>query len=328
MKQISFIIPVYNTPLDQLQACIASIISIEHCDYEIVVINDGSAQSLRELYDGYFAALNKPQIKCIYQVNRGVSAARNIGLSAATGKYVMFVDADDTIIAGTLDRAYDADIILFDYLRTKGQKKSRLVPLRDHPNGNVPWQELVWQMIQGQTRTCRHLYRREFLTDNQICFEEGCIHGEDTKFNFHCAVSHPTVEYVKQPLYCYNFSSQTVLSRWKRAPELMIKSEAECYAQYISCLPNVFPSDAEQRKKILAVRRVGDIFRNGMELCCAGQATENNRAEIERLMAQIQLPPTTDRKTRNCYNMILKRRWGCLTVVAKLRLLYLKLTGI
>ena len=92
MKKISFIIPAYNAE-KVIEECIRSIIKIDYNNYEIVVVNDGSTDHTEEIIKSY----NDARLKVITQKNSGVSTARNRGLLEASGEYIAFVDADDTL---------------------------------------------------------------------------------------------------------------------------------------------------------------------------------------------------------------------------------------
>lgn len=89
---ISIIIPVYNSE-KYLSYCIESVLSQTFRDFELFLINDGSTDSSGEICDEY--AQRDKRIKVIHKSNSGVSGARNCALDIATGKYVMFMDADD-----------------------------------------------------------------------------------------------------------------------------------------------------------------------------------------------------------------------------------------
>ena len=91
-KLISFIIPVYNTE-KYLEECINSILDQINDKCEIILIDDGSTDNSGLICDSY-AAINH-EIKVVHQENRGLAAARNIGLDHANGEYIAFVDSDD-----------------------------------------------------------------------------------------------------------------------------------------------------------------------------------------------------------------------------------------
>ena len=98
MISISVIIPSYNRA-HLLPRCLNSVISQEYAPVEIIVVDDGSTDSTRDLLKRSY-----PGIRLITQVNKGVSAARNVGISAAKGDWLAFLDSDDTWFPGKLRR--------------------------------------------------------------------------------------------------------------------------------------------------------------------------------------------------------------------------------
>ena len=93
-EKISVIVPVYNTE-EYLHRCIDSILGQTYPNLEILLINDGSTDNSGKICEDY--ARKDTRIKVIHQENKGQSAARNVGLNAATGEYVNFIDSDDWI---------------------------------------------------------------------------------------------------------------------------------------------------------------------------------------------------------------------------------------
>ncbi len=94
MPTLSVIMPVYNKAR-YLEASINSILAQTYKDYEVIVINDGSTDSSKDIIES-FAALDQ-RIKLINIDNHGVSHARNIGLKHAKGLYITFIDSDDSL---------------------------------------------------------------------------------------------------------------------------------------------------------------------------------------------------------------------------------------
>lgn len=89
---ISVIIPVYNVG-GVLRRCLDSVINQTWRDLEIVLIDDGSTDESPKICDEY--AMLDSRIRVIHQKNKGVSAARNVGVKQSTGEYISFVDSDD-----------------------------------------------------------------------------------------------------------------------------------------------------------------------------------------------------------------------------------------
>ena len=91
MPKLSIIVPIYNVEAD-LPKCIESILAQNYKDFELILINDGSPDNCMQIIEQY--KQKDPRIISIHQKNKGVSAARNAGLSIATGEYIGFIDAD------------------------------------------------------------------------------------------------------------------------------------------------------------------------------------------------------------------------------------------
>lgn len=90
---ISVIVPIYNVGGRVLRRCIDSVLNQTWQNLEIILVDDGSTDSSPQICDEY--AKVEKRICVIHQENKGVSAARNIGVRLAKGEYISFVDADD-----------------------------------------------------------------------------------------------------------------------------------------------------------------------------------------------------------------------------------------
>lgn len=108
--------PCYNTDKELLLRCVESILSQTFSDFELLIIDDGSKEDYRNIYD---LILEKDsRIRVILKENGGVSSARNCGLQYATGRYIVFSDSDDVLLPYFLEEAYfvacreDADVVI------------------------------------------------------------------------------------------------------------------------------------------------------------------------------------------------------------------------
>ena len=109
---ISVIIPLYNTGR-YIGECLDSILAQSYGDYECIVVDDGSTDDGGRIADSF--ALRDSRFKIYHTDNRGVSAARNLGLEKARGEFVVFVDSDDTVensYLASLINNYEKDIDL------------------------------------------------------------------------------------------------------------------------------------------------------------------------------------------------------------------------
>ena len=129
---IDIIIPVYNTPLDDLERCLNSILNQSFKDYNVYIIDDGSNDYTKEYLDNYIKDKRNFVVK--HTTNSGVSNARNTGIDLSSSKYIAFVDSDDTLEENFLEESYslainnNLDVIIGGYNEIKNDKiiKTRL----------------------------------------------------------------------------------------------------------------------------------------------------------------------------------------------------------
>lgn len=105
VPEISVILPVYKAE-QYLPQCIESLLMQAFVDFELLLIDDGSPDRCGEICDRY--ALGDKRVRVFYQQNKGVSAARNLGLQYAEGRYIAFVDSDDWVSPDYLLHLYEA----------------------------------------------------------------------------------------------------------------------------------------------------------------------------------------------------------------------------
>ncbi|MGC1854671.1 MAG: glycosyltransferase family 2 protein [Candidatus Aquirickettsiella sp.] len=98
----SIIVPTYNRP-QMIKRTIKSICNQTFTDFEIIIVNDGSSHN----YENSFGEFKNINLKIITNLsNQGVAQARNIGLIAAQGKYISFIDDDDEFVETFLESTY------------------------------------------------------------------------------------------------------------------------------------------------------------------------------------------------------------------------------
>ncbi len=100
---VSVIVPVYNT-VEYLPRCVSSLINQSYDKLEILLIDDGSTDGSEKLCDVYASGDTKGKtVRVIHQKNQGVSAARNAGIEAAEGEWIIFADSDDTMTEDAIE---------------------------------------------------------------------------------------------------------------------------------------------------------------------------------------------------------------------------------
>lgn len=183
---VSVIVPFHNVEL-YLEDCVASLLKTD-LPLELILVNDGSDDGSGGIAESY--ARQYPNVILIEQEHAGPSRARNQGLDAARGEYVSFIDSDDWVADGSLKRLYDtakdhrADMVLGDMVYAYSGQTSPIMTA-------VP-EDLLNRVFSG-TRyfislmenslyypmACSYLYRREFIEDHRLRFEEGIIHEDE-----------------------------------------------------------------------------------------------------------------------------------------------------
>ena len=127
-QTVSVIVPVYNC-MEYLPRCIESILNQTYPQIQLVLVDDGSSDGSGEICDAF--AAKDSRIQVIHQNNQGVSAARNAGLDAAAGEYLLFVDSDDHIAAGTIETSVNGfvddtiDVVIFGVTKIQGKGNSQ-----------------------------------------------------------------------------------------------------------------------------------------------------------------------------------------------------------
>ena len=129
---ISIIVPVYNSE-KTLRECINSILCQSYCDFEVIIIDDGSTDNspviCREM------AEQDERVVVIHVENQGVSHARNVGMKKSKGDYICFVDSDDTIKPDYLEYLYSnivssaADIVTCNFIQENRGGEKRIYKL-------------------------------------------------------------------------------------------------------------------------------------------------------------------------------------------------------
>ena len=176
---LTFVVPVYNVER-YLSACLESLRRQTEERIEIICVDDGSSDDSKSILEEY--AQRDGRIRVFHQENRGASAARNLGLSQALGRYIAFVDGDDWMDADMVSvtvRASESlrlDVCFFD-LQAFDFRTGKPVPLywtvanhRDYFSCNrvfAPSELPVWRFSASP---CMAIYRREFLLRHDLRF--------------------------------------------------------------------------------------------------------------------------------------------------------------
>ncbi len=153
---VSVVIPIYNAE-KYIEICMNSLLGQAYKNIEIIMVDDGSTDSSASICDAY--AEKDKRIKVIHQVNKGVSTARNAGISAAQGKYIMFFDVDDTV---------ETDIIT-DNVQLAEENEADIVMY------------CFWYYNVDEDKTIPNPWDKSFVGDNKAFFDECVIKTVETE---------------------------------------------------------------------------------------------------------------------------------------------------
>lgn len=212
---VSVVVPVYKveTTLDR---AVESIRNQTYKNLEIILVDDGSPDKSGEMCDEY--AKKDDRIKAVHKENGGLSSARNAGIDAASGKYICFVDSDDTIepqyvekMAGALEDA-EADLCMCgmrDFHRDeKFQTKSKLNARKFdnkilYKNKDAKTFYTFLLLLEESNSACIKMFRMSFFQESGLRFFTNLPIHEDDVFSHHMCLYIDSLVLVGEPLYNY-----------------------------------------------------------------------------------------------------------------------------
>lgn len=218
-KKISVIIPVYNAE-KYLREALDSIIKQSYENWEIILVEnsseDKSPDIIREYEERY------QEIHMIKGSGKGPGSARNAGLEAAQGEYIVFVDSDDYIPDENVFYQYisitesiNADIVVSNYARLWDGKLLPAQGTHTFALASPLSEEFRFQgffSVGTLSYVWGKLYKREFLEKNQITFTE-IAYAEDKLFNMQCYVCDAKYVFIQKQGYVYRRNTESI--SWK-----------------------------------------------------------------------------------------------------------------
>ena len=265
---VSVIIPVYNVA-PYLREALDSVLHQTYRNLEIIVIDDGSTDGSSEICDEY--AKNDSRIHVIHQPNRGLSAARNVGIDLATGEIIAFLDSDDVYDIDFIDKMLNAlldtgsDLVACKY-RFFGTKKfkdhllikpgtyNRIFALRALVDGRLNWS--MWNKI----------YRRELW--DEVRFPVGHVY-EDVATAYKLLKKCRLIAVIDESLYFYRDRQGSITHTLSKEN---VRDLIRGYSHFLSF-----------------------VERNASELFCADQLINLRRSYLNMTMASYIKFPMDDK---------------------------------
>lgn len=280
----SVVIPVYEAA-EQLGRCVDSWLSQTERDLEVILVDDGSTDGSGGICEEY--RRKDRRVRVLHQKNAGVSAARNAGIEAAKGEYLLFTDSDDYVADDYLEkmangrRESGADLVLCgfhhlydgaDIQKLPGLEKAFKIP--EHPEDflllyeqgflNMPWNKLYKRELAGR-------------------FDLSLSLGEDLLFNLDYLRICGTVCVLAEPL-CYYIQEEqkTTLSSRKRQNRLelarRICRETEDFYEQVC-------KEEEEERRIRGHRRIFTRYMNEVMDECEKIPADKNLTRREKIQS-------------------------------------------
>lgn len=236
--EYSVIIPVYNAE-KTLCRCIDSIIDENRKNIEIILVNDGSTDSSLFICKQYSQKYDN--IVTVDKENGGVSSARNIGIQAARGEYILFLDSDDYVsdnyfdVLNSIYTDSSPDLVIFGAQAVGGaeQKCQTGCFFENSPDGIAM---RIAQAMQEYnfSSVCNKAFKRTIISSRGIVFDGRLAIGEDQLFLFEYAMNIASIKSVNDIIYNFDVSDKDSLSRKYREYLLdqLITVDRRMYSAY------------------------------------------------------------------------------------------------
>ena len=291
MPLLSVIIPVYNVE-KYLPQCVNSVINQNLGDMELILVNDGSPDSCPEICNRY--AEKYSFIKAVHKENGGLSDARNEGLRAARGDYVIFMDSDDwwnpkVSVAEMLSRAAetpDTEMFLFtayDFIEGEGffqRNEHRNFGSIDVSSVKAYYQSLLNNGNMEVSANTKIL-KRSFLMENKLFFTRNLL-SEDNEWMMRVLRTAKKVGVMDEPLYlCRMGRADSITNTIKKKNIVDLLTIVSGSIDYYSCHDN-------------DIREQELCFASYLWFCALGLANRLSKEELK------EIKPLFRRTSRVC----------------------------
>ncbi len=261
---VSIIVPVYNAE-KSLERCVDSILNQEYTDIELILVNDGSKDSSKEICDSY--ARKDKRVKVIHKENSGVSDTRNCGIEAAIGDYLQFVDADDWVSPEATKlmvreaRERNCELVVADFYRVIGNRVSHKGSIKEEKV--MSRTEFAEYMMENPADfyygvLWNKLYSREIITKYNICMDTKVNWCEDFMFNLEYLLHVDNVYALQMPVYYY-IKTEGSLVNQSMDISTVVRTKLQVFKYYNSFYKDVYDEKDYAKKRLSIYRYLIDI---------------------------------------------------------------------
>lgn len=224
---ISIIVPIYNSSA-YLQECIDSILAQTYTNFELHLINDGSRDNSGEICEVY--AKKDSRINVIHKANSGVSDTRNLGIIAAKGEFICFIDSDDWIdddyLEVFINNFHDHQTLLFQNIKRDGKTISNYI-FKNYSTSHEIVELFVENNLLYSGAPFAKFYSKAIISDNSILFDKNISYGEDLIFFLDYIKYIKNITFLNSTKYNYRYISGSLSTSknhpWKNYAQVHIK---------------------------------------------------------------------------------------------------------
>lgn len=214
MEKASIIVPVYNIK-KYIRECIESLLSQTWENTEILLIDDGGTDGSGEICEEY--AKKNHRIQVFHKENGGISDARNYGAQRASGKYLLFIDGDDSVSPVLVEKTilcaekFDADMVFFDFESVEEETGRRDLYHYALPENQIFSAETNPEIFLKSPSACCCLYKRTFWEETGIRYPKS-RHYEDLATTPRFLLRAKRLAYVgEEPYYYYMLRKGSIM---------------------------------------------------------------------------------------------------------------------
>ena len=255
---ISVVVPVYNIE-KYIVECLKSIVNQSYRDFELILVDDGSADNSIELAEEYLKDKNI-NYKVYHKENGGLGSARNYGIRKAEGEYVVCIDGDDIVSHDFLERLLnniegcDFSFCDFQFIRQYQMKEDSNNEIKEFDKDELL--DIFSKRTIGFVVPSM-LFRRDFLIDNNLFFNEEIRFSEDQMFIWKVLFKTNKARYLYRKMYGYYVRETSIMNS---SSYDKIEKAYYLYEDLIDELNRDYPDYHELIRYILPRWKLGALY--------------------------------------------------------------------
>lgn len=207
MTKVSVVIPVYNVE-SFIGKCVDSVLSQTFCDFELILVDDGSIDKSGCICDEY--AKKDTRVKVFHKHNEGVSNARNFGIKHAIGEWICFVDSDDYLDVSHLEDLFNSykdgdDLLMCGYVNHYVEKSIIKVETFSNPYTLNTVEDVIYDSEVNNiinSPVCK-LFKRSIIMRHDLSFDSKTSYGEDHLFVLNYCMYVSNISFTTKATYHY-----------------------------------------------------------------------------------------------------------------------------